>query len=1830
MNKFCFLCITFILFVTLICSVSFVYAHHPSEDDCKGDVCACVGNGGPGGDSGGDGGPGGGGKGPDGPPGPSCIGGMCSLVGLPDLSVNMTNLNLTIIDTPIAYTPALGPQVRFTMTYNSVSSYLGSFGYYWTHSYNTYLFINGSYVTVKWGSGRENNYTCPSSGVCTGPIGTYNTLTKNPDNTYTLEKKDHTKYEFDVTGKLEEIVDNYDNVLDLVYDDTGLCQLVDTKGRTTEIEYYDTGLLKKIILPDGRFTEFDYEDSNLTQVIDEAGELTSYTYDTLGNHLIESVSIPKRSINISYQLSDRIHEITGDITRTYTWGAWVNYVTDANGHQTAYPFQSWSDGTELRRRVTSVTDHLNNSTLYHYDSNNNVDQITDANGNTAYYDNNEWGNRIYEQDALENETFYTYYDKDKIETITDARGKLTEYVYGDSDVLLSVTEKDPLLNILSQITYEYTDARFPYLKTSMDANGNITTYTYDDYGRMIEIDVPELDPVTFSYDDLNDRKISMTNANGTTYYEYDDLDRIKKITHPDGTHKEYTYNCCDLQSVRDENGKITEYEYDELGRIIKVIDAELNETIYGYDGVGNLTSRVDGNGDTTIYQYDDADRLTDIIYPLGDSESYTYDEYGNMETKTDGNGIITTYEYDDLNRLVKTIYPGKEISYEYDEVGNRTQMEETEGVNIRTTIYTYDYLNRLIGTETSHTKTAFAYVNSCQVLDEPNATYYLTKDLSGAEVTPKCINIQAENVTFDGQGHSIIADLNGIAIYSDQPYTTIKNCNISMRRDWPNGQAFGIKLVNADNSYIYNNILNNQFAGIEMIDVDTAIIENNTASSNYLSGINLYSNCSNNTLINNVTNSNYHYGIALQGSSHNNLMENHTDSNLFAGIFLLNSSNNIVSYTKANSNTFSGASLVGGHDNTISHSEIYSNKFGFSIYQANNNTIKNNLIRDCEIGLKVEHSTYHEFINNKIYDNDYGIKLHGAHHTLLDCGEVYDNSRYDIHLSSNNKDIISRGITYAKKYIASGAEFTEEPSDCSYVDCTWEGDECVGGEALAGESIESVAINSIITYDYDANGNRIEMVTSEGITTYTYTDNSQLESVIAPTGTTTYGYDELGNQTLVVYPNGTYTEYTYHPTRNWLESVTNRNSGGTVLSSFVYTHDNVGNRETMTELDGSVVTYLYNNIYELESETRTGTNPYTITYTYDNAGNRLTMNKTVNSTLVTVNYDYNDNNQLVTEVIEETDGGEMASSGGDTLTTTTLPTDLSAETLVKDEVSVVGEPDKTEETVSVLRKPKNYPDISGVIPTTTTDDEGRLSADASVAGDTEEDQDQPQFYVFTDDFNREHIGSNWFLVNGNWEIINEKLTNIDAGLPASAKASAAEAGIILHNQYCTQADEMEIEVNITRDEGTMDDGRKGIVFGYTNSNNYYIVGIEGKRYFVGEYRNGIYKELSSVQGDNYSWLNLSTVGNELKLKAGDDRSNYNHILGLQMKTPEGGVGLFAESSNSFDNFGYFYFFVSADTTNKESQVKGFKTFLKRLVTLGTTITTFTYSYDDNGNLLSKTDGINTTTYTWDYENRLVGTTEDERVTQYEYDGDGNRISKTVDGVTTKYINDIAAPLVQVLMETTDEDTVIASYTYGNDLISSTKYDVLNTIYYNYDGLGSVRQLTDDTEAIVALYTYDAFGNLIASSGTSENTYGFTGEQQFKEADGLVYLRARYYDARVGRFISRDPILEPRGVGNNFVWLLPYLTSQPQSLQAYEYCGNNPVNRIDPTGKISVPPDALACLLCMAAVEIGCYWGCVGYPGDFCDYLECVDDCLDNMLELKCGKVCSPPVPPDWS
>jgi RHS repeat-associated protein len=205
----------------------------------------------------------------------------------------------------------------------------------------------------------------------------------------------------------------------------------------------------------------------------------------------------------------------------------------------------------------------------------------------------------------------------------------------------------------------------------------------------------------------------------------------------------------------------------------------------------------------------------------------------------------------------------------------------------------------------------------------------------------------------------------------------------------------------------------------------------------------------------------------------------------------------------------------------------------------------------------------------------------------------------------------------------------------------------------------------------------------------------------------------------------------------------------------------------------------------------------------------------------------------------------------------------------------------------------------------------------------------------------------------------------------------------------------------------------------------------------------------------------------------------------------------------------------------------------------------TDTYDADGNTVSS-GGI---ADSYDFENHLTKYGNASIV----YDGDGNRVSETVGGGTTKYVVDNNNPsgYPQVLEELTN-GALKRKYTWGHWLLSENQLAnaTWTKSFYLYDGHGSVRNLTNASGNITDAYTYDAFGNLINSTGSTPNNYLFAGEQ-FDPVLGLYYNRARYLDTNTGRFWSMDSY-----EGNN---------QGPLSLHKYTYAAENPVNHLDASG-----------------------------------------------------------------
>ena len=214
--------------------------------------------------------------------------------------------------------------------------------------------------------------------------------------------------------------------------------------------------------------------------------------------------------------------------------------------------------------------------------------------------------------------------------------------------------------------------------------------------------------------------------------------------------------------------------------------------------------------------------------------------------------------------------------------------------------------------------------------------------------------------------------------------------------------------------------------------------------------------------------------------------------------------------------------------------------------------------------------------------------------------------------------------------------------------------------------------------------------------------------------------------------------------------------------------------------------------------------------------------------------------------------------------------------------------------------------------------------------------------------------------------------------------------------------------------------------------------------------------------------------------------------------------------------------------------------------------TTTYSYDLDGNLTSKTEGGKTWTYSYDDNNRLVEVVDaDSNLTKYEYDAFGNRTATIYNGERTEYLIDPFG-YGDVIAEYDGDGNLVAKYEHGFGLVSRTDASN-NQSFYDFDATGSTAALTGQAGTELNSYAYRPFGEDFHEVETVDNSFEYVGQWGVtEEANGLDFMRARYYDSHSGRFVASDPI-GLQGNDSNF----------------YRYAGNNPVSYIDPEGTTPV-------------------------------------------------------------
>ncbi|MBI5385063.1 MAG: LysM peptidoglycan-binding domain-containing protein [Verrucomicrobia bacterium] len=230
------------------------------------------------------------------------------------------------------------------------------------------------------------------------------------------------------------------------------------------------------------------------------------------------------------------------------------------------------------------------------------------------------------------------------------------------------------------------------------------------------------------------------------------------------------------------------------------------------------------------------------------------------------------------------------------------------------------------------------------------------------------------------------------------------------------------------------------------------------------------------------------------------------------------------------------------------------------------------------------------------------------------------------------------------------------------------------------------------------------------------------------------------------------------------------------------------------------------------------------------------------------------------------------------------------------------------------------------------------------------------------------------------------------------------------------------------------------------------------------------------------------------------------------------------------------------------------------------VSRITYSYDPSGNMTNAVMASGGATaqswsLTYDEDNRTTSIHWDAGLTAKHivnrYDALGRRISKTVDGETTGYVLSLVGGMERILCDLDNGGTVTAWYIHGPDLCYRVDA-ATNVVCYHADAMANIIALTGTGGTNLVQYAYTPYGRSLGSSAISNlqsqisNPYLFVGSQGvMEELPGLYFMRARYYSADAGVFLSTDPVMR---IGPGW---------KPM---AYGYGSDNPLGFTDPKGE----------------------------------------------------------------
>ena len=1569
-------------------------------------------------------------------------------------------------------------------------------------------------------------------------------------------------YTYDAEKNMLSQTDGRGNTKSFVYDNRNrVIESTDESGYTVYYEYDKNGNITKKSDKEGVIFEALYDTVWGLPVweTDALGHKTEYRYDALGN-LLQVIYEGKVQYTYAYDaLMRRVGETYADgLSLTYTFDARNNLVKkednhgltqetvyndfcqplkeiNENGNVTAYTYDPAGnllkmtdpEGNETdyvcdrAGNVTKITDPNGNSTEYIYDSCGNISTLKKADGTTLQYAYDKNENLSAYKDGNDNITTYACDRNGNRTLVTDAMGQKTSYTYDERNNLIQTTDA---LNQTTDITYDYAgnikkvtdengaDITFTYdrnqnLLSETDENGHTKSYLYDVYGRIAKEKDAKGNETAYTYDETGNLTGETDALSNQTFYTYDPYGNVVRKTDALSGETSYTYGKeGELLQVTDADKNSISYTYDKNGNLVKETDALGNIRTYTYDGAGNRVKECDALGNETEYIYDSVNRLTETVQPDGTSIKLAYDNEDHVTGLWDGKGGKTAYQYDALGRIIKTTDP--------------------EGGSISTA---YDALSRVVAEKKDDSLYQYAYDgagNRISETDPMGAVTTYTYDKAGNLL---------KKVTADQSAWSYIYDPNGqLVSYTDGDGKQTSYTYDALKRLTEVKEAGITKLT-----YTYD-ALSRVTAATDANGQKTRYeydaVGNRTAIVN-ANGVRTAFHYDKNGQLTQKTYANGYkesYAYDAQG----NLIQQ-TDSTGLETAYDYDSLGRLIKETRAadgkqrsHSYTYDKNGNVAAQTDALDHTTTYT-------YDAND--------RLTEVLSPLKHKTTYTYT---ALDNV---------NTITDAaGSIYQYT-YDKKgrlLTEAVDTQILKSYTYDPMDRIASVESDESRITYQYgatklLESDRNGEKEQYTYNAAGELIRKTdSLQNEISYDYDPAGNLTKKTDENGTeTTYRYDAlNELIDSDTKETlSSASYSYDEMGNVTSMKDVTGEST-YTYDEAGRLIRAVDGSDK------SVSYSYDGFGNLSTLTYPDGSVVRYTYDANGQL-SDIRSKDGQ--VTYEYDAEGNVLKITrKNANGETGTTVLSYDDLNRVKNLV--NTCNGTVISAYGyayDNRSNITKETVL----LYADGKETRKESSYQYDVLGELTKSCTKENGKETVVAYTYDPNGNRVRMETTSGD------EKQTVIYGYDHGR--------LVH------EEEIT--DGITTCVTDRSYDRAGNLVEETICRKdgngeetVQTTETEDNITRRYYSYD--AKGRLSAIADKDRLLFAALyDGgdNRVFTLEYDKKVSEpeQTAAIQTDKHAASGKRSQ--KTGVNDGDETDTNNQVrqeadTGETAADNASGTGDNANNDKKGSKRDAFLYGVLMEAASFLPVATPVKQWIQEQVDFYVTCAIVKESIDNRDE--QKTAYLYTDLKTVDYEK---GYTAFDAVNDVISRQTGTGLEEA-DYRKISYVNDINRSNEEVLYETVaggNRANGSFAYRYGIQRESysyeaaattagSRTFDSLSISQsgsYYYDGYGSVSNLSAGEDSIS--YTYDAYGNMQKTGTYGEistdssaygSPYGYNGEYSHA-LTGLQYLRARYYQASTGSFISKD------SYAGNIRNIL--------SMNRYTYGENNPLGYADPGG-----------------------------------------------------------------